>query len=161
MSRQARLYFLRASALSAFAIAVLGQQAFADGARVSTGEPVYQGTAFITAVTSSCTANSINVGDYYTILYRQLPESGNTVYGGGIAFFGSRSALSYVLPANTALNGGQQKVNSVTVYGQSSKVGPATRTATTPSVQINGTVGSFFNYTGCTITVRSSLALRP
>ena len=140
---------------------------------VSTGVPVYQGTAFVTAVTSACATN-FGVGDYYTMLFRQLVESGNTSYGGGIAFFSPRSAVAYVMPANKPLNGGKQSQTSVNAHGESSKVGPfsytggfnltispATLAASTPNVTITGTVTNFFNYSGCTVTIRAALALRP
>ena len=140
---------------------------------VSTGVPVYQGTAFVTGV-AGCVSSNIPVGDAYVMLYRQLVEPNNTVYGGGIAFATERSSTSYVMPANQPLNAGKQVQTSVNAYGESSKVGPfsytggfnlvispSTLTATTPAVTIKGTVSNFFNNTGCTITIRAALALRP
>jgi len=150
------------------------QEAGSVPATVSTGVPVYQGTAFITAVTTACTANNIVVGDYYTMLYRQLVEAGNTSYGGGIGFATERGSVSYVMPANQPLNAGKQVQTSVNAYGESSKVGPFSYTggfnlvispsklsAMSPGVTIKGTVTNFFNDTGCTATIRASLALRP
>ena len=141
---------------------------------LSTDVPVYQGVAFVTAVTSACTTNKIAVGDYYTMIFRQQPRPGNTVYGGGIQFNSERSAVSYVMPANTALNGGVQNQPSVSGYGASSEAGPysftggfdlaispATLTSTTQVVIMKGTFANFFGYTGCTITIRAALPLRP
>jgi hypothetical protein len=144
-------------------------------ATVSTGVPVYQGTAFILTVNTACTNNGVNVGDYDTMLYRPLAESGKN-YGGGIDFNSERSAVSYVMPANTPLNGGVQNHSSVAIYGESSKVGPFSGTggfnlqisnpgtvaAPAPSVTITGTVNNLWNYSSsCNVTIRAALALRP
>jgi hypothetical protein len=136
--------------------------------------PVYQGTAFVNGVTSACATNGIAVGDYYTIIYRQLAESGSA-YGGGVQFDDGRSAVSYVMPANEALNSGTQNQPSVTAYVQSSEADPTSYTAgfdlkiSSPGtakkpaadVTITGTVANFFNDTGCTVTIGAALELRP
>jgi hypothetical protein len=173
--------FSLAAALAAVAACWAGAPAQAQSVpaaapALSTDVPVYQGTAFVTAVTSVCTTNKIAVGDYYTMIFRQQPRPGNTVYGGGIQFNSERSAVSYVMPASTALNGGVQNQPSVSGYGASSEAGPfsftggfdltispATLNPTTPAaaITITGTVANFFDYTGCTITIRAALPLRP
>jgi hypothetical protein len=136
---------------------------------VSTVVPVYQGTAFVTAVSGSCAA----VGDYYTMVYRQLVEPSNTSYGGGVSFVSERSTVSYVMPANKPLNSGNQP--TLNAYGQSAEAGPFTYTGgvnlkisspgTTKkpktSVTITGTVTNFFDTTGCTVTIGAALQLRP
>ena len=136
---------------------------------------IYQGTAFVTGVTSACTANGVAIGDYDTMEYRQLAESGNASYGGGVSFVSGRSTVSYVMPATMPLNSGTQNQPSLTVYGQSGEAGPynypagfnltisSPGTSTSPAayVTITGTVTNFFNYTGCTITIGAALELRP
>jgi hypothetical protein len=136
--------------------------------------PVYQGTAFVNAVTTACTTNGVAVGDYYTIIYRQLAESGSG-YGGGVQFADGRSTVSYVMPANEPLNSGTQNQPSLTAYIQSSEADPASYTAgfdlkiSSPGtvkkpatdVTITGTVTNFFSYADCTVTIGAALELRP
>ena len=137
----------------------------------TTDVPVYQGTAFITAVTgSACATNGVAIGNYSTMIYRQQPRS-NSTYGGAIQFVSGRSAVSYVMPANTALNGGVTNV-SVDAYGESSLVGPfnfsggfdltiSDPTGPAPGVTIAGTVANMWGVSGCSATIEASLALRP
>lgn len=142
---------------------------------VSTVVPVYQGTAFVKGVTSACTTNGIAIGDFYTMIYRQLVEPSNTSYGGGVSFITERSAVSYVMPASKPLNSGTQTQSSLTAYGESGEAGPYNYSAgfslkiSSPGtvkkpaadVIITGTLTNFFNYTGCTITIGAALELRP
>ena len=161
-------------AIAAFSggASVLAQPAAAPP--LSTDVPVYQGGAFVTIANTSCTNNDIATGDYYTMIYRQDVRPGNTEYGGGIQFVNESSGVSYVMPARTPLNGGHQVQTSVTAYGLSSEAGPfnyrggfdltispTTLTATTPGVSITGSVTNFFDYPGCTISIRAFLALHP
>ena len=83
-------------------VAVYSTSAFA------TDVPVYQGTAFFTAVAGTCASDGVAVGDYATMIYRQQPRSSFPSYGGAIAFVTRRSAVSYVMPASTPLNGGNE-----------------------------------------------------
>jgi hypothetical protein len=139
--------------------------------------PVYQGFAFVTAVnggaTNACILNGINVGDYYTMLYRSAAETDNAAYGGGIGFASERSSVALDLAAGKSLLAGQQ-VQTVTAVGQSSLVGPFTTSstfnldiapnpllATTPGVTISGTVTNMWGFDGCIIALRASLTLRP
>jgi hypothetical protein len=103
------------------------------------------------------------------MIYRQQPRPDVTAYGGAIAFVSGRSAVSYVMPANMQLNSGSETANA---YGESSLVGPYSYTGTldltisnpagpAAGVTITGTVGNIYNYTGCTVTIEASLALRP
>ena len=146
----------------------------ASAQNVSPGVPVYQGTAFVTAVSSGCAAGAASVGDDYTILYREFPETGNALYGGGVAFVAPLSSVAYVLPAGVVLIGGRQTFATVRVHGESPDVGPFQYTASldltiapemltpsTPSVYITGTVGDMFGNSGCAVTIRAALALRP
>jgi hypothetical protein len=142
---------------------------------LSTDVPVWQGLAFLTAVSGSdCTSNDINEDDFFTMIYRQLPRPSHTTYGGGIQFASERSAFSLVMPASTNLNGGAQNHPSLDGFGESSEAGPfsftggfdltispAPITSTTDFVTITGTVSSFFGFSGCTATIRAALALRP
>ena len=70
---------------------------------VSTVVPVYQGTVFVKGVTTACTDNGIAIGDFYTMIYRQLVEPNNINYGGGVSFVTERGAVSYVMPATQAI----------------------------------------------------------
>lgn len=156
---------LRLSLLAAVTtIAVCSTPAFA------TDVPIYQGTAFFTAVAGTCASDGVAVGDYATMIYRQQPRPSVSSYGGAIAFVSRRSAVSYVMPASTALNSGNQP--SVSAYGESSLVGPYNYTGAfnltisnpagpAPGVTITGTVADIYDYTGCTVTIEASLALRP
>jgi hypothetical protein len=178
----ARLQFSLVAAIAAVAACSAGAPAQAQSSpaatpALSTDVPVYQGGVFVTAVTSACTANNIAVGNYWTMDFRQLPRPVNTAhFGGGFEFVSDRSSLSYVMPPGTPLNGGHTVQTSVTAYGESGEAGPynytgafnltispATLNATTPSavVTITGTVADLWDYTGCTVTIRAALALRP
>ncbi len=179
------------AAIAAVAACSAGAPAHAQSgpaapATVTTGVPVYQGTAFILTANSACTSNGVNVDDYYTMLYRPYPKSGNTVYGGGIQFNTDRSTVSYVLPANTNLLPANEVQSSVDINGQSSKVGPfctgggascgsgtggsfsltisnpGTTAAPAKSVTITGTVNNLWNFSSsCNVTIRAAMSLRP
>ncbi len=177
----ARLRFSLVAAIAAVAACAAGAPAQAQSTpaaapAVSTDVPVYQGVAFFTAVSgTACTSNGFNVGDWYVMEYRQLPRPSHTTYGGGIQFASERSAFSLVMAPGANLNGGVQNHPSVDGYGESSEAGPfsftggfdltisspGTAAAPAASVTITGTVANFFSYTGCTVTIRASLALRP
>ena len=159
--------------LSSFG-SMLALQGPALAQSVSPGVPVYQGTAFVTGVSSGCAAGAASVGDDYTILYRELPAIGNALYGGGVAFVAPLSSVSYVLPAGVALIGGRQTFSTVAAHAESPDVGPfqysgsldltispEMLTPLTPSVYITGTVGNMFGNSGCAVTIRAALALRP
>jgi hypothetical protein len=162
----ARLRYLIVGSIAAAACA-----AGAPAQAVSTVVPVYQGTAFVTAVAGSCAA----VGDYYTMVYRQLVEPSNTSYGGGVSFTSERATVSYVMPAMKPLNSGTQNQPTLTFYGQSAEAGPFSSTggfdlkisnpgsskAPKASVTITGTVTNFFATSGCTVTIAAALQLRP
>ena len=142
--------------------------------------PVWQGTAFVTAVSGNCASNGVNVGTYYTMLYREQAQSGNTVYGGGVQFASQRSSVSYVMPANDSLPSGQEDSepsSTLTAYGQSSLGGPfggpgnyiasfdltisSTSSGTATNVTITGTVNNLWNYSSpCNVTIEASLALQ-
>jgi hypothetical protein len=179
------------AAIAAVAVCSAGapaqaQSSPAAAATVSTGVPVYQGTAFILKVNAACTNNDVNVGDYLTMLYRPFAESGNTSYGGGIGFSNERAAVSYVLAAGQNLTPANEVQSSVDINGESSKVGPFCSgggstcgsgpggsfnltisnpgTAAAPAnwVTITGTVNNLWNYSSsCNVTIRAALALRP
>ena len=90
----ANLRFLLVAAIAAACSAgapAQAQSSPAVAATVSTGVPVYQGVAFVTAYTDAtagaCENAGLGVGSYVTITYRELVELGNTTYGGG---FGNR-----------------------------------------------------------------------
>lgn len=153
--------------------AFIGQALAQTAPTAASVAPVYQGTVFIVGVSSGCEPGQASVGDYYTMLYRQIAQAGSS-FGGGVAFVTPRSSFSYVLPKGVSLNGGRQNFPTVRVDGKSSQVGPlnytgsldltispTTLTATTPSVYITGTVGDIFSYAGCNVTIRAALALRP
>jgi len=161
------------AALIACPIAAAAAEEIPAAPTLSTGVPVYQGTAFWTAVSNACASFGVSVGDYYMMTYRQAVEPGNSDYGGGIALNSDRLGVAYVLPANQPLPAGHQ-VHTVTVTGLSSKVGPYqysstmnltispnTTTGSTSAVTITGTLTNFFAYTGCNVTFRSALSLRP
>ena len=161
-----RLQLSLAAAVTAIAVCPTA------GSALSTDVPVYQGTAFVTAVTSACTTNGVAIGNYATMIYRQQPRPKITAYGGAIQFVSGRSAVSYVMPASTALNGGETNLASVNAYGELSLVGPysftggfdltiSDPTGPAPGVTITGTVSNLWGYAGCTATIEASLALRP
>jgi len=158
---------------AACAVSLGAGHALAQSAAPVASAPVYQGAAFVTAVSSGCAADQASVGDYYTILYRPTAQTGPS-FGGGVALVTPSSSYSYVLPKGVSLNGGLQNFPQVSVHGESSQVGPvnytgsldltispSTLTAKTTSVFITGTVGDVFNFTGCNVTIRAALALRP
>jgi hypothetical protein len=169
---------MAAAACSAGA-AAQAQSSQADTATVSTGVPVYQGVAFVTAYTDAtadaCENAGFAVGSYDTMIYRQLVESGNTSYGGGFGFANERDGFSFVMPAGKPLNSGTQKLTTASFYGESSQVGPYSYTgafdlkisspgsATKPkaSVTISGTVTNYYGTTGCDVTINAALTLRP
>ena len=174
MSKKLAYLFAAIAAVSAWAGVAMAQQGLAAAPKVSTGAPVYQGTAFVIGVSNGCAPSGTSIGDYYTMLYRELPETGNNSYGGGVAFITPISSVSYVLPAGVSLIGGHQTFSNVSAHGESSDVGPfdyagslnltiapALLTPSTPSVYITGTVGDILGYAGCNVTIRAALALRP
>jgi hypothetical protein len=174
VSKKLAFLFAATWAVCACAGSAMAQQGSVAPPTVSTGVPVYQGTAFVIGVSDGCASSVPAVGDYYTMLYRAFPETGNTLYGGGIAFVTPISSVSYVLPAGVSLLGGYQTFPSVSAHGESSDVGPfnytgslnltiapALLTPSTSNVYITGTVGDIFGYAGCTVTIRAALALRP
>jgi hypothetical protein len=178
----ANLRFLLVAAIAAACSAgapAQAQSSPAVAATVSTGVPVYQGVAFVTAYTDAtagaCENAGLGVGSYVTITYRELVESGNTTYGGGFGIANDRDGYSYVAPANTEFKNGTQKQTSVTFNGQSSSAGPYSFTGgfnlkiSNPGsmkkpaayVTISGTLTNLYGVTGCNVTINAALALRP
>ena len=144
---------------------------------LAAGEPaaaatptVWQGDLFVTAVSPGCASGRVVVGDFYRGVLRPL-QSGVTVEA--LSFVSERSAFLLQAPAGHTL--GKVKATSTDIGGRAAfdrvvggapvtlTILPATITTRTPSVQIKGTVGNFFNISSpsCIVGITGVLGLRP
>lgn len=165
--------------LAAFA-AITGTTLLAGAAHATTLATVWQGSAFITAVSSACaTNNTAAVGDDYTIVYRPIivGSAGNGVTNdAGLSFFSGRNGMHYFTKVGVAFKASGDAyfvyLGSRATSGDSGStadpptipyaltIKPAPITTTTPTVTISGTVDDFFGTTGCNISFTSALDLR-
>lgn len=131
-------------------------------------EPVvWQGDLFFTSVTKVCIANNtIFAGDFARAVYRPQLVSGDPSEGLSIIF--PRAALileasGKTLRGNAAAT--ETSIGSHAGIGQDSttvtlKITPAKITASTPVVQISGTLRNVFTISGCNATIVGVLGLR-
>jgi len=132
---------------------------------------VWQGDLFVTAVTSACTGVT-GKNNFYTTVYR--PDVAPPPLGQAkeaLSIYTGRGAFLIEAPGATLR--GSVVANSTAITRYATLVGgtgtapvkltitPATITATTPVVQISGTLGNFFNVSGCTAAVTAVLARQP
>ena len=138
-------------------------------AQAATTQTVWQGDAFLTTVTSPCTASGIAQDDYYRTVYR--PKLSGTDPAEALSFVGGRSLVLGTSAAGSAMfqGSGNYKIEGVgsranfftsTGHFQLSIL-PAPITAGTQDVSITGSLTNFFAITGCTIQFTSALVQRP
>ncbi len=145
---------------------------------------VWQGTAFISGFTTpaakeACTAdNAASVGDDYVLVYRPIIAGSTTNPSSsdeGLSFFGGRNGVhyftadggSFATPSDAYIivldsHASSSQVSNTTVAPAIPYALKITKsiTAKTPSVTISGSIGNFFNVSGCDITFTASLDLR-
>ena len=128
---------------------------------------VWQGDLFFTSVTPTCTANGvIAAGDFTRAVYRPRLTAGDAAEGLSIIF--PRAAL--ILEATgkslrSTAPATETSIGSHAGIGQDSTtvtlaITPAKITATTPVVQISGTLRNVFTVSGCNATIVGALGLR-
>jgi hypothetical protein len=134
VSKKLAFLFAATWAVCACAGSAMAQQGSVAPPTVSTGVPVYQGTAFVSPISS--------------VSY-VLPAGVSLL--GGYQTFPSVSA-----------HGESSDVGPFNYTGSLNlTIAPAPLTPSTSNVYITGTVGDIFGYAGCTVTIRAALALRP
>jgi hypothetical protein len=145
---------------------------------------VWQGTAFISGFTTpaakeACTAaNAASTGDDYVLVYRPIIAGSTTNPSSsdeGLSFFGVRNAVhyftadggSFATPSDAYIivldsHASSSQVSNTTVAPAIPYAMKITKTITvnTPSVTISGSIGNFFNVTGCDINFTASLDRR-
>jgi hypothetical protein len=133
--------------------------------------PVWQGFLFVTSATSTCTTDEVTaVDDYYTSVYRpniappptnQAKAALSISFGRGIALLEAPgSTLRGSVNATSTLIGSRAELFT-TSSPVDLKITPAKITASTPVVQISGTIANFLNGTSCNVAVNGVFGLRP
>lgn len=155
-----------AGILSAMAL-VCSADAAGTGSTVT-----FQGEAFVIAAPSAC-GTTATVGDFYRLIYRAKVASSDPA--DAVAFIGSRSEFR-ILSTSTSgsLNGASTTSNAYFdshVNFQSGLSGTTSLTfssfqasvavQSSTNIKVSGTVTSFFGVSGCDITMRGVLTLRP
>lgn len=131
----------------------------------------FQGDIFITAAPSAC-GTTAAVGDYYRVLYRAKVATSDPA--DAFVFIGGRSAFRISSQASSgSLNGASTTLNAYFdsrgsfysgVAGNSSLTfSPfsGTSVTATANIKVTGNVTSFYGVSGCDITIRGDLTLRP
>lgn len=163
MTRNRRLI----AAVSAAAIV-----AFTSGAALAADtQKTWQGLVTIYTVTSQCASANTEVGDFVTAVYRPKLASTNT--NTFLSFIYSRAAMTFQNMSeatrpqmrgagnytSTGINGRAKSFSNSSTY--SFTITPATITASTPSVTINGKINNYFATVGCTVTFAGGFGRRP
>jgi hypothetical protein len=143
-----------------------------SSAMAQTTNRTFQGTSFVIAAPSACSAANTDVGSYHTIIYRQKVAS--TDNPDAMSFHTERSAfrimsssaagsLATATPTtNGYLNSRSNSASGLTGQANlaiTSSGGAALTVAN--SLKFVGTVNSFFGVAGCDITIRATGVLRP
>jgi hypothetical protein len=153
-------------------LAVLAAAVLAGGlaAEPAAAAPtVWQGDLFITSATSACTSFDINTASFFRAVYRPdiaPPPAGQAKEA--LSIVSGRSAV--ILEASTLR--GKGAPSSIVIGSEAEFFGPETISvnltitpstikATTPAVEISGSINNFFNISGCTVGVVGALGLRP
>ena len=132
--------------LSVTALALMSSAAMA-------APPSWQGTFFVTDVTSQCAASGNTVGEFGTILYRPILNPGDSPEG--LSFYFTRSAETIISQASngsfrgTANYSGVEFGHSVhpnAFTGSSTiAISPANVSSSTVEITIKGHLNNFFN----------------
>ncbi len=141
------------------------------GASAQNTYRTFQGTAFVTAVTSQC-ADKFVIGSFFTHVYRQ--KIGAADPADAMSFVTDRSAFRVL---STDASGGLQgavATNNAYISHQSNfaagLVGATSLTISSSggaaltianSLKYVGTVNDFFGIVGCVVTIRAVGVLRP
>ncbi len=129
--------------------------------------PSWQGTFIVTAVSSGCALSGDTVGEFGTILYRPIINSGDAAEG--VSFFFSRSAET-IISSNgsfrgfTSYNGvetGHHVFPNVFQGTITLNIQPVNITTATDQVHVKGHVNNFFNsQPACDVDIEASLIPR-
>jgi hypothetical protein len=132
---------------------------------------VWQGFLFITSVNSTCTAQGTTaVEDYYTSVYRpniappptgQAKEALLISFGRGMSLLEAKGSTLRGKASATVTEFGSRAEYFSGPATVDLKITPSIIKASTPVVQISGTIENFLNVTGCTAGVRGAFGLRP
>jgi hypothetical protein len=131
---------------------------------------VWQGDLFILTASAACSGSGVVPNNFYRSVYRPniaLPPKGQAPEA--LALSTQRS--EFILEATGKTLRGKANASGTDV-GSRAQVSTAATTvdlvivpaiikANTLVVQISGTIRNLFNETGCTVTVRGALGLRP
>ena len=163
----------KSSVLLSFAFAVIAQAAQAQTAPPPdnpVNPPSWQGTFVLTAVSQGCAASNRVVGDFGTIVYRPIINSGDPAEG--ISFFFPRTAETII---STGTGGSFRnstnysgvvlgdKVYPFVFNGTSTlNIQPLLVTTATKKINITGHITNFFRYpTDCDVDFQAGLLSRP
>ncbi len=146
-------------------LAGLSQHALA-----ATTQKVWQGEAFVTAVTDACAPGSTaEVGDFFRIIYR--PKLSSLDPAEGLSFVGSRSTYLAISQAGGAMFQGSGTYKGTYLSSRAAtgsttgafqlSISPLPILSGTGTITISGTITNFFAVTGCDITFRSAFTPRP
>jgi hypothetical protein len=130
---------------------------------------VWQGDLFILTATATCGGATVP-DSFYRSVYRPniaLPPKGQAPEA--LSMNAQRS--QFILEATGKTLRGKASAEGTDIGSRAEvttkattvdlAIVPATIKATTPVVQISGTINNLFNKLGCTVTVRGALGLRP
>jgi hypothetical protein len=136
---------------------------------------VWQGDLFLTTVTPQCTPDGINVDNFYVSVYRPniAPPPPNQA-DEALTLVSPRSAFLLETTATGKTLRGKVSANGIAISSRATvssnpsgpttvalTITPAKITASTPVVQIKGTINNLFNIAGCNVSVVGALGLRP
>jgi len=151
--------------------ALFAMFAFTAGAEAQTDTTVWQGNLFFTSATETCITNGVIAPDNFALaIYR--PNLNGAHAQEGLSFVFPRSAFVVIAAgANGSLRGKATAIGSfigahATLSGEypttvDLTITPRAITATTPLVQISGTINNFFDVVGCNATISSAMLPRP
>lgn len=132
---------------------------------------VWQGDMFVRPVTSAC-VGVVTADSFYTTVYRPdiaPPPAGQAKEA--LSIYTTRGALLLEAPGATLRGSVVANSTAITRYATLDggtattpvklTVAPTPITAKTAVIRIIGTIGNFFNVTGCTVSVSAVLARQP
>ncbi len=151
---------LKRIALSVIALTAMGEVAHA-------APPSWQGTFIVTAASAGCASSGNSVGEFGTVLYRPIINSGDSAEG--LSFFFTR-ATETIISTNgsfrgfTAYNGfetGNHVFPNVFQGTSNLTIQPIAVFTTTDQVHIKGHINNFFNNQPvCDVDIEASLIPR-
>jgi len=149
------------------------------GATAQTAFPYWHGAALVDAVTPACKNNGfVAVNDFFTSNYRAKTGIAGEPNNPGITFDATRSSYAFFRSGGTAnantmhgagtasgmlIRGNVTTIPSPTQGNYAAtfsfKVTPATITATTQTISIDGWINNWRNVAGCKVTFRAAYRL--